>query len=787
MHMGHLQSTIIGDALDNVLEYSGVRVRRRFYYGDYLDIVNRLKKIQNSNSFSMKTKRQDLEKDREEQQQKQHSSKPDERCYFSDLTEEQLMPSFGELRKFRFVLCKVFLSYNSVDAKARRVYKRHLSTVYTYDLPNDTDHGTVVGSGHQLFGSIQAAGFSLDPASPPFNIFNRQFNDPIAVSKLGCLSPHCICYCSIPFSTSVKIAAKLYVTTDNMVDMNTTNGYYTYFRCEPEQFNDAFEICNDSAVINLSDYFANRPNGGSCSYTLNGRDGYLKLCYVALKYVVDAALEVVFHATSEETKVAGRVMAYYGKNFDYGCSPAEVDDYKAMLFESKQPEVKPGKINLMRPVLSVPAQFSLIIDANLTDSTSGAIILSGVYEFFVPTDGGIRVGCIKGNDCSLELTVDWKLPPFSEETTLAKRSYYSDLTEKQVFPQSSSVTKDVRKKWVDGSLQKEISLAFGRPVNGSFRSFPRKVSVSISTGTEADDCDYLCTSVLNIWPEIRSRSGIDGPKRAGLAIKDAIDDLSQAGMLERCVVGGPGFLKFKLSKTWIAESIFKMLESGILTWAPKLPIETTIIHILPRNIAKKMHMGHLQSTIIGDALANVLEYSGVRVRRRFHYGDYLDIESKMMMTEFLIDRFPNGEVNDQAIGELEVLYENSKKRFAEDAEFRERTQPVRDWDDRHKSAWEQICKISRERYRKVYLRLGICVKEEGKTLHDHYIGETRKLLREKGYNTEVEGDEVIVIEGRKLRLVDFAAFWHSLEIGKADRIVHVADVGQRDKIEMCIT
>ncbi|GKE66213.1 hypothetical protein Tco_1520374, partial [Tanacetum coccineum] len=156
-----------------------------------------------------------------------------------------------------------------------------------------------------------------------------------------------------------------------------------------------------TAVIKLSDCFANRPNGSSCCYTLNGRDGYLKLCYVALKYVVDAALEVVFVATSEETKVGGRVMAYYGKNFDYGCSPAEVDDYKAMLFE--QPEVKPGNINLMRSVL---------------------------------------VGCINGNDCSLELTVDWKLPPFSEETTLAKRSYYSDLTEKQVFSKRSSVTKD---------------------------------------------------------------------------------------------------------------------------------------------------------------------------------------------------------------------------------------------------------------------------------------------------------------------------------------------------------
>ncbi|GKD69745.1 hypothetical protein Tco_1323835, partial [Tanacetum coccineum] len=108
-----------------------------------------------------------------------------------------------------------------------------------------------------------------------------------------------------------------------------------------------------------------------------------------------------------------------------------------MLFETERHEVKPGKINLMRSVLSVPAQFSLIIDENLTESTSRAIILSGVYEFLVPTDGSISVGCIKGNDCSLKLKVDWKLPSFFEETTLAKRSYYSDLTKKQVFSERS--------------------------------------------------------------------------------------------------------------------------------------------------------------------------------------------------------------------------------------------------------------------------------------------------------------------------------------------------------------
>ncbi|PWA72066.1 hypothetical protein CTI12_AA149420 [Artemisia annua] len=132
---------------------------------------------------------------------------------------------------------------------------------------------------------------------------------------------------------------------------------------------------------------------------------------VFMEYCVDAALEVEFVATSKEKKVAGRVMAYYGKNFDYGCPPAKKDLYNAMIFETK-PHVyfKSGKINLMRSVFAVPAKFSLVIDANLRDFTSGDIVLSGTYEFLVPRDGSSSIGSIVSNDCSLNLKVDWKLP-----------------------------------------------------------------------------------------------------------------------------------------------------------------------------------------------------------------------------------------------------------------------------------------------------------------------------------------------------------------------------------------
>ncbi|GJS78953.1 arginine--tRNA ligase, chloroplastic/mitochondrial-like protein isoform X2, partial [Tanacetum coccineum] len=114
-----------------------------------------------------------------------------------------------------------------------------------------------------------------------------------------------------------------------------------------------------------------------------------------------------------------------------------------------------------------------------------------------------------------------------------------------------------------------------------------------------------------------------------------------------------------------------------------------------------------------------------------------------------------------------VLYEESKKRFDEDAKFRERTQQVQDWDERHEIAWVQMCKISRERYQKVYQRLGVHAKEEDKSTHDFYICKTKGLLRKQGLTIESEGDEVIFFEGRKLPLVDLAALWHALEKEKA--------------------
>lgn len=65
-----------------------------------------------------------------------------------------------------------------------------------------------------------------------------------------------------------------------------------------------------------------------------------------------------------------------------------------------------------------------------------------------------------------------------------------------------------------------------------------------------------------------------------------------------------------------------MLVNGIEEWAPILSVTRAVVDFSSPNIAKEMHVGHLRSTIIGDTLSRMLEFSNVEVLRRNHVGDW---------------------------------------------------------------------------------------------------------------------------------------------------------------------
>ncbi|KAL3617970.1 hypothetical protein CASFOL_038291 [Castilleja foliolosa] len=394
---------------------------------------------------------------------------------------------------------------------------------------------------------------------------------------------------------------------------------------------------------------------------------------------------------------------------------------------------------------------------------------------------------------------------------------------------SSSILKTSRRVFLRGKASYITSMENDREIVGSVKDqlaklFKESLKVTFPEELDVDPAiapcqnpkfgDYQCNNAMGLWAKVKGKgTQFRGPQPIGQAI---IENLPKSDVIESQSIAGPGFVNIKLSSNWIAKSIQKMLVDGIEIWAPKLPVTRALVDFSSPNIAKEMHVGHLRSTIIGDTLARMLEYSNVEVLRRNHVGDWgtqlwSEIKSRHntsalfgMLIEYLFENFPDGKVNDQAIGELQSFYKASKQRFDSDPVFKEKAQQavvsLQAGVERYRNAWSQICEISRKEFENVYQRLGVHLEEKGESFYNPYIPGALKLLSEKDLIVESEGARVIFIDGKKVPLIvvksdggfnyastDLAALWYRLNEEKAEWIVYVTDVGQREHFEMFFT
>ncbi|GMY36190.1 arginine--tRNA ligase, cytoplasmic-like isoform X1 [Fagus crenata] len=319
--------------------------------------------------------------------------------------------------------------------------------------------------------------------------------------------------------------------------------------------------------------------------------------------------------------------------------------------------------------------------------------------------------------------------------------------------------------------------------------------VAASTGKFGD---YQCNNAMSLWSKIKGKeTEFKGPPAVGQAI---MRNIPQSEMIESCSVAGPGFVNVLLSRNWMAQSIHRMLIDGIETWAPRLPVKRAVVDFSSPNIAKEMHVGHLRSTIIGDTLARMLEFSHVEVLRRNHVGDWGTQFG--MLIEFLFDKFPSlEEVNETAIGDLQEFYKASKQRFDSDLDFKERSQKavvrLQGGEQKYYSAWERICEISRNEFDKVYQRLGVHLEEKGESFYNPYIPDVLKELTSKNLVEDSQGARVIFLEGYKIPLIvvksdggynydstDLSAIWYRVHEEKVEWMIYVTDVGQQLHFEM---
>ncbi|KAF8725974.1 hypothetical protein HU200_020551 [Digitaria exilis] len=345
-----------------------------------------------------------------------------------------------------------------------------------------------------------------------------------------------------------------------------------------------------------------------------------------------------------------------------------------------------------------------------------------------------------------------------------------------------------------GSVKQQLS----RLVISSLRATVPEVEVEPMVEVSAKFADYQCNNAMGLWSKVKgSGTSFKNPNAIGQAIAK---NLPSSDIIESTSVAGPGFVNITLSNRWVAKRIQDMLVNGISTWAPILPVKRAVIDFSSPNIAKEMHVGHLRSTIIGDTLARMFEFSNVDVLRRNHVGDWGTQFG--MLIEYLFEKFPNWqEIGSQAIGDLQIFYKASKSRFDNDPEFKERAQQgvvrLQGGEEKYREAWKKICDISRSEFDLVYKRLNVVLEEKGESFYNPYIPQVLAELNSKGLIQESEGAQVIFIEGHQIPLIvvkrdggfnyastDLAALWYRLNVEKAEWIIYVTDVGQQQHFDM---
>jgi len=220
-------------------------------------------------------------------------------------------------------------------------------------------------------------------------------------------------------------------------------------------------------------------------------------------------------------------------------------------------------------------------------------------------------------------------------------------------------------------------------------------------------------------------------------------------------IAGPGFLNLTLRPEVLAAAVQRRLGDprlGVpLAAAGGAGAAPVIVDFSSPNIAKEMHVGHLRSTIIGDALARVLEFRGQPVLRLNHVGDW-GTQFGMLITH-LKQVAPEALDTADAVdlGDLVAFYRQAKQRFDADEDFqataRQEVVRLQAGDPVSLKAWGLLCDQSRREFQQLYERLDIRLSERGESFYNPYLEAVVADLEAAGLLVVDAGAKCVFLEG----------------------------------------
>ena len=298
-------------------------------------------------------------------------------------------------------------------------------------------------------------------------------------------------------------------------------------------------------------------------------------------------------------------------------------------------------------------------------------------------------------------------------------------------------------------------------------------------------------------------------KPAGMKPRDLaqklIDALPADTAISKVEIAGPGFLNFFQNSAALAGRLEAVLADSRLGVRKTTPAQRVVVDLSSPNLAKEMHVGHLRSTIIGDAVGRVLEFLGDTVIRQNHVGDW-GTQFGMLLA-YLEENPASAETE---LSDLEQFYRAAKQRFDDSAAFADRARELvvslQAGNDECLRLWARFNEISLSHCQKLYDRLNVKLTPDDVKGESAYNAELPQIvddLQAKGLLSESDGakcvflDEFKNAEGNPLPVIvqkagggylyattDLAAMRYRSQQLKADRVLYFVDQRQALHFQM---
>ncbi len=312
--------------------------------------------------------------------------------------------------------------------------------------------------------------------------------------------------------------------------------------------------------------------------------------------------------------------------------------------------------------------------------------------------------------------------------------------------------------------------------------------------------DYQANLAMGLAKQLKQK-----PRDLAEAI---VEKINCPNLIQAIDIAGPGFINITIHPSALSTQAAIMLDHEKLGVDPPESEKRIVVDYSSPNVAKEMHVGHLRSTVIGDAIVRVLMFLGHGVIRQNHLGDWGTQFG--MLLEHLVDLGVKPHDNPPDVADLNSFYKQAKQKFDHDPAFADRSRrrvvALQSGDHDTLLLWQILVDESKKHFFHVYEMLGVMLKADDIRSESEYndvLPSVIASLQESGHLAESQGATVVYPagftdrEGRPMPMIvkksdggylyattDLAAAMYRITQLGASRIIYVTDARQSQHFAM---